>query len=62
METDLGVGSIGVAQCDEWKTAWARRDVYKPRNAVKLLTMGDIFLLGTGGRVEEVSLISSEVK
>jgi hypothetical protein len=58
METDLGLGTIGVAESDKRETAWARRDVYKARNTVKLLAMGNIFLLRTVGRVEEVYLIN----
>lgn len=58
MKTNLGVGTIGMAECDEWETAWACRDVYKARNTVGLLTMGNVFLLRTVGRVEKVYSIS----
>lgn len=62
VETNLGLGTIGVTECDEWETAWARRDVYKARNAVKLLTMGNVILLRTVSRVEKVYSIRLEVK
>ncbi len=46
MKADLCMSAIGVAEGDEWKTTWTGSDIYKARDAVELLTMGDILLLG----------------
>ena len=52
MKTDLCVGSIGMAESDEWETAWTGSYFYEARDGVVLLTMSDIFLLCAADRME----------